>query len=121
VKILKGIKNSSNEKEMDFELEMLSRLDHPNIIKVFGSGQDPRRFLVMEHLSGGTLDQVLKSDGQKASEGLGRLFRTSANTTDTLDIILLALEIANAIKYLHEDFHDEAMIIHRGRIIYASL
>ena len=31
---------------------MLSRINHPNIIRLIGAGQHPRRFIVLEWLGG---------------------------------------------------------------------
>lgn len=114
IKILKGRVRQSHEREMEFEMGVLSRLCHPNIVRVIGTGQDPRRFLVMEYLSGGSLDKLVCSKSDKKT--LKRYFKYSNSTSSNLpllDIILLASEIANALKYLHEDFHDEATVIHR--------
>eukprot|EP01037_Dinobryon_pediforme_P028995 gene28995-32482_t len=41
------------------EAGILARLSHPNIIGIRGAGDDPRKFIVLELLGGGTLSQLL--------------------------------------------------------------
>jgi calcium-dependent protein kinase len=57
VKILK--KDQLNEKEVDrilHEIEILKKLDHPNILKLYEFYEDTKRFyLVTEYCSGGEL------------------------------------------------------------------
>ena len=38
---------------------MLSRVRHPHIVRLLGSGSIPRKYLVLEYLSGGTLSHTL--------------------------------------------------------------
>ena len=45
--------------EFETEVSVLSRLNHGNIVRYLGSGYDPRRFIVLEYLEGGTLASVL--------------------------------------------------------------
>eukprot|EP01034_Spumella_vulgaris_P042710 gene42710-52984_t len=60
--------------ELDMEIGLLSRMEHPNIIKVIGGGSTPRKFIVVEHLGGGSLHSVLAANPQKP--GLAsKLFR----------------------------------------------
>lgn len=46
-------------KEMKAEIELLQSLHHPGIAKFYGGGLEPRPFIVMELLEGGTLNQRL--------------------------------------------------------------
>ena len=45
--------------EFETEVSVLSRLNHGNIVRYLGSGFDPRRFIVLEYLEGGTLASVI--------------------------------------------------------------
>jgi len=54
------------------EAEITAQLNHPNIVQVFGfEKHDDRYFLVMEHISGGTLDdRITENGGVTELEGL---------------------------------------------------
>jgi serine/threonine protein kinase len=45
--------------EFDVEHGILARIKHPHIIGLIGAGRHPRRFVVLENLSGGTLTNVM--------------------------------------------------------------
>eukprot|EP01032_Pedospumella_encystans_P011038 gene11038-12870_t len=45
--------------EFDLEYGMLSRIKHPHVINILGAGYEPRRFMVLENLSGGSLNDLL--------------------------------------------------------------
>src|SRR5688572_27623924 len=65
------------------EARLAAQLDHPNVVKVYDvSGDGDRPFIVMEHVDGGTLGDVIKSRRRpdtadalayliQASDGLG--------------------------------------------------
>ena len=53
------------------ETDMLRALDHPGIVKLYGTGVDgERHFLVMELLDGATLDEVMKKAKIDAKQAL---------------------------------------------------
>lgn len=69
------------------ELEVLHRLDHPNIVRVVDQGTDEETaYLVMEYLDGASLDEVLAESRTM----------TEAQTTT------IALGACAALAYLHE-------------------
>lgn len=47
------------------EIEILKKLDHPNIVRYLGSGRTgEQRYYAMEYMDGGSLDTVLERKGQ---------------------------------------------------------
>jgi len=58
--------------EFELEYQLLLRLDHPNIIKTYGRGvtANGRRFIVLEHLVGGTMQKVLERNWMSAEVSL---------------------------------------------------
>lgn len=96
--------------EFDVEHGMLSRINHPNIIKLIGAGKHPRRFIVLEWLGGGTLNTILSQNQMKS--GLAqKLFRRPSFTYSNL--LSRAKDMASALDFLHRDCHIGASIIHR--------
>jgi len=74
-----------------FEIEgrLLSRFDHPRVVRVLGGVEDPSgRYLMMEWVEGDDLARVLRRDG---NPGLSED-----------QVIQIALEAAEALRYVHE-------------------
>jgi len=87
--------------EFQIEIEILTRLKHPNIINIIGWGiQKGRIFIVLE-----PLDEVGSNlNGNKPYKNKDLIFQRA---------LKLGFELANAISYLHQNVHPNAMIIHR--------
>ena len=108
LKLIKADRVASPMAVAEFETEasILSRVEHPNIIKFLGSGHHPRRFLILELLDGGTL-----------SHSLG--LRTLANNRivkkkfSYMETLLLAQSLASALDYLHNHWNEHLHVIHR--------
>ncbi|CAN0051791.1 unnamed protein product, partial [Ectocarpus fasciculatus] len=92
--------------EFETEAEVLSRIKHPHIVRFLGSGFQPRRFLVLELLDGGSLSHALGVRVDKDQKS----WRRSFNYLETLK---LARAMAAALKYLHADWDSAITIIHR--------
>jgi serine/threonine protein kinase len=112
---IKMIKDSCKNKpiavtEFEIEFETLKRLHHPNIIKIYGAGYKPRRFLVLEFISGLNLNTLLMRN--IAKKGVIHRLRRDP-TFHFRELLLRAMDIADVCYYLHEVFHKETMIIHR--------
>jgi len=105
VKMLKDNlpRNNLADEEMATEIAILRRIRHPNIVEFKGAGKSIRKFLTVEYLQGGTLDHFLSSHISRCHQ-LVPLSR----------VISISRDIASALKYLHDDFHVEASVIHRG-------
>ena len=89
---------------------MLSRISHPNVIKLMGAGRLPRRFVVLEYLGGGSLNTILSQNATKPGFAQ-RLFRRPTFTYSNL--LSKARDIAEALNFLHQRCHNGATIIHR--------
>jgi len=99
------------QKEFDIERRILSRVSHPNIIKIIGSGELPRMFLVLEYLSGGTLKRLLLEE--KPAKSLLSMFTNTA-MLPLVDVLEYAKSLASALNHLHRDVCLGATVIHRG-------
>ena len=90
------------------EAKIASRLSHPNAVAVldFGQSDDGLFYLVMELVSGRTLDQVLKAEGTLRPE---RVVRIGTQVCD-------ALEGAHALQIVHRDLKPtNIMLLAQGR------
>ncbi len=101
--------------EFDIEHGMLSRFSHPHIIRLLGVGVMPRRFIVIEYLGGGSLNNVLENNKEKPGIAQ-RFFRKPSFTYSSL--LARARDMADALDYLHSRCQPGAIIIHRGNIVY---
>ncbi|MCI0709604.1 MAG: protein kinase [Chloroflexi bacterium] len=64
------------------EAQVLSELDHPNIVRAISSGEENgQHYIVMEYLAGGTLRDLLK---EKGSVEIPRLLEVSIDVSDAL-------------------------------------
>ena len=118
VKMLKADKrNRVSSNELNVEHGMLARLSHESIIDLIGVGDKPEKFLVLEFLGGGTLQQLLHPE-TKSTPGLNLSFTTMFAKKKTViplgDAISFARVIASVLDYLHERCHPDACLIHRG-------
>eukprot|EP01036_Dinobryon_divergens_P036451 gene36451-47461_t len=103
------------------EADILSRVDHPNIITIHGTGEKIRKFIVLEHLEGGTLAKMLNFEDRSANTlSIGRRRNISSRAQKNqmavlpfVKIINIAEAIASALKFLHEEIHPDVMVIHR--------
>lgn len=69
------------------EIETLKRLKHPNIVELYGDGeQDGQLFYAMELVNGPTLQEELHN---------GRRF-------EPLEVIQIAIEVCHALKHAHD-------------------
>ena len=77
------------------EVRALTRVRHPNVIRLFGACMEPTPCIVMAHASGGSLEQALH-EGRFASiaavvtllTGIARHMEANPNPTLTLTLTL---------------------------------
>jgi len=98
--------------EIEGELEIHSRLDHPNIVKLIGAGFTPRgvRFVVLERLDGGTLTQLLGYD-TRIRDRRRRFW--AKKKISYMDVLKCARSLAEALAYCHGRAIPNAMVLHR--------
>jgi hypothetical protein len=113
VKVVKEAAQYDSVAIHEFEVEygLLIRINHPNIIKLLGAGRQPRRFIVLEYLGGGTLNTILSHN--QATSITSKIFRRPSFTYANL--ISMLRDMAEAFDYLHTKCHVQASIIHRGK------
>jgi serine/threonine protein kinase len=112
IKSLRGTEmRSGSPIEMEKEINLLSRMDHPNIIKLLGSGYLPYRFQILEYLGGGTLHKVLKNQLKYTGQGDKR--KSKATLLPQEKMFEFGIKIASALHYIHEDFHPSVRLFHR--------
>jgi hypothetical protein len=85
----KRLLDERNAPRFEIEGRLLSRFDHPRVVKVLEGVEDPSgRYLMMEWVEGEDLARVLRRDG---NPGLAQD-----------QVIQIALEAAEALRYVHE-------------------
>jgi len=107
----RSMSNKVALQEYKIETELLSRMSHTNVVKMLGMGKfvarngRERPFLVLEKLEGGTLQYLLSRKNFNTLIG-----RPYLSTKRCVEIIY---QLVRAVQYLHEDFHSDAVLIHR--------
>ena len=95
--------NNIAKHEFELEIEVLSRIKHENIVNLYGYGNSPRPFLMLEKLKDIAIILHLYEN----------------NVTDLKyiftfrELLHIAHEIAYAMDFLHDKMHPDMMIIHR--------
>jgi serine/threonine protein kinase len=111
LKLIKLERMSSALSMSEFEAEacILSRVRHPHIISLLGCGNNPRPFLVLELLEGGTLGHTLGVKTEQTTD----IGKCPPRQFTYIESLTIALALANALHYLHEQWNDSIHVIHR--------
>ncbi|XP_028194648.1 probable serine/threonine-protein kinase PBL28 isoform X3 [Glycine soja] len=97
---LPAIKAAEGEREFRVEVDILSRLDHPNLVSLIGYCADGKhRFLVYEYMRKGNLQDHLNGIGERNMDWPRRL--------------QVALGAAKGLAYLHSSSDVGIPIVHR--------
>eukprot|EP00934_Nitzschia_sp_Nitz4_P005541 Nitzschia sp. Nitz4//scaffold11_size288233//198299//200606//NITZ4_000797-RA/size288233-snap-gene-0.29-mRNA-1//1//CDS//3329534143//5531//frame0 len=98
--------------EIEGELDIHSRLNHPNIVSLIGAGLTSKgvRFVVLERLDGGTLTQMLGYD-TRIRDRRRRFWHKKQ--LPYADVLRTARAMASAMQYCHEQAVPGGMILHR--------
>jgi serine/threonine protein kinase len=103
--------NSGALSEFDRELQALTHMNHPHIIRLYGYGgarvdlsteSSPRPMLVLEYLGGGTLSSHLSQR---------RPFHTRPFSPGRT--LRMAKELAAALTFMHHELHPNCLLLHR--------
>ena len=106
IKVLKPelADNEISMNQMESEISILSKLNHPHIVKLYGAGYNSKqRFIILEQLDGGTMDKIFDKNSKIIMK---------KNSLPLNDVFSNALAIANAMSYFHSAL-DGYTILHR--------
>ncbi|CAN0063951.1 unnamed protein product [Pylaiella littoralis] len=96
--------------ELELEMGLLMRLNHPNIVRLVGAGTRPEHFLLIERLDGGTLAQ--RCGNALNIRDRRRRFRHKRPFTYE-ELLRQGLQLAEALKYMHNDAMPGKLVVHR--------
>ena len=93
--------------ELELEVEILSRLNHKNIVRYLGTRKDDHSLnIFMEYVAGGTISSLIGKYG-RISENLMRVYAQQ---------ILQGLEYLHYFKYLHRDIKGANVLINNDGV-----
>jgi serine/threonine protein kinase len=104
LKVLRGTLLGQPDKMKRFrrEAQLISRLEHPNIVRVFAVGvADGQPYIAMEYLSGRQLSEIIERDGPMPWRSAVKLFLQLCD----------ALEYAHGREIIHRDIKPSNIVI----------
>eukprot|EP00597_Dinobryon_sp_UTEXLB2267_P004569 CAMPEP_0170063394 /NCGR_PEP_ID=MMETSP0019_2-20121128/4278_1 /TAXON_ID=98059 /ORGANISM="Dinobryon sp., Strain UTEXLB2267" /LENGTH=337 /DNA_ID=CAMNT_0010269813 /DNA_START=63 /DNA_END=1076 /DNA_ORIENTATION=+ len=120
-KVAVKVSSQSNDcTEIDLEHHLLKRLFHSNIVQIRGAGCSSSKFIVLEYLNGGSLNEYLEERRviapPQTKRSIFSYFKCKIAPTPFMkmkEVVSVATQIAQALEYLHVSWHPNACIIHR--------
>eukprot|EP00752_Nemacystus_decipiens_P014627 g13025.t1 len=124
-------------KDLETEIDILQRLQHPNIVEMLGAGfvdpldvdaadgedrgefrgveQESKRFVLLEYLVGGTLTESMLMRNPPADGMMSSVVRRWQQNWQfpTKKAIDSALQLASALSYLHGRAVEGSFVVHR--------
>ena len=98
VKKLKENASERNRELFDKEVRFMSRLDHPNVIRLLGvCTDDAAPFIMMEYMTNGDLNQYLQGFSIHSTE---HEVYSNVKPIETPTLIRMCTQIASAMQYL---------------------
>ncbi|MCG8624848.1 MAG: protein kinase, partial [Proteobacteria bacterium] len=96
VKKLKANASKTTQEAFEKEYKFMSRLDHPNVIRMLGlCNTGPAQFIMMEYMERGDLNNYLREFETIISEGSPKEKEIPVGT-----LVYMCTQIASAMKYL---------------------
>ena len=96
VKKLKANASKTTQEAFEKEYKFMSRLDHPNVIRMLGlCNTGPTQFIMMEYMEKGDLNNYLREFETIVSEGTPKEKEIPVGT-----LVYMCTQIASAMKYL---------------------
>ena len=108
VKVLdpRRCKNPDEIKQFLREAQTMQRIDHPNVVRVFGVGeQDEKHYLTLELIRSGSLEDLLTAQGGKLSVD---------EAVDYARQIASGLAQAHRLKIVHRDIKPANVLVDEG-------
>ena len=100
--------------EINSELAVLKCCEHPNIIDIIGHGKGSSKFIALEYLQGGTLQDAFSSKRWSSSSDLFRIFN-NRSTMPLEKILKISCDLSRGMRYLHDEVDPRVCFIHRGK------
>jgi serine/threonine protein kinase len=112
--ILSALIGADSFAELRKEADNLTKIDHPNIVRIVDSGEDQHHgaYLAMEWISSGSLrDQMIRD---------GILTMPLPNAISIIKDVLSALEATHAVGLLHRDVKPENILLDEQKKAYLT-